>query len=185
MEFLKLLKPVQWLNGPTFVARCSLHLLSCCWEQIRSLVPVCLYLVVVQLFVVQQPIPHASSLVGGLILAWIGLVLFTEGLKWGYSHSTPNTLSLTHTLVFVSLTRAPYLWLMLNNLSFLLVIFVGKRTLIPTSFSTHTASIQTYIHTHLHTCTNITASHTHAHTHTHTHSQPQALVWVLQCCSVH
>lgn len=52
-------------------------------DQVRSLVPLALYLALFQLFLLRQPIEDAGLITGGLFAVIIGLMFFMEGLKQG------------------------------------------------------------------------------------------------------
>ncbi len=52
-------------------------------EQLRAVVPLALYLMLFQLFILRQDIEQATTIVGGLVAVIIGLMFFMEGLKVG------------------------------------------------------------------------------------------------------
>jgi len=53
------------------------------WEILRDILPIVLVITFFQLAVLKQPFPHLSSVLGGMVLAVIGLFLFTGGLRLG------------------------------------------------------------------------------------------------------
>jgi hypothetical protein len=52
-------------------------------EQLKAVVPLALYLLLFQLFVLHQPVRDAGIIAGGLLAVIVGLMLFLEGLKVG------------------------------------------------------------------------------------------------------
>ena len=53
------------------------------FEILRDILPIVLVISVFQLAVLHQPFPNLGSVVGGLVLAVVGLFLFTQGLNLG------------------------------------------------------------------------------------------------------
>lgn len=52
-------------------------------EQLRAVIPLAVYLVLFQIFVLQQSIQGSSTITAGLFAVIVGLMLFMEGLKLG------------------------------------------------------------------------------------------------------
>lgn len=64
-------------------------------DQVRAVVPLALYLMLFQVFILRQGVTDAGIIVGGLFAVMIGLMLFMEGLKLGlmpFGESMGNTL---------------------------------------------------------------------------------------------
>ena len=53
------------------------------YEQMKAVVPLALYLVLFQFFVLQYPVQDFLTLLGGLIAVILGLAVFMEGLSTG------------------------------------------------------------------------------------------------------
>jgi len=53
------------------------------FEILRDILPIVLVITLFQLAVLKQPFPNLGGVVGGLILALVGLFLFTQGLNLG------------------------------------------------------------------------------------------------------
>lgn len=73
-------------------------------EQVQAVVPLALYLVLFQIFVLQQSIADAGLITGGLIAVILGLMFFMEGLKVGlmpFGEALGNTLPAKATLPVV------------------------------------------------------------------------------------
>ena len=125
-------------------------------DQLRAVIPLALYLVLFQLFVLRQTIEDSMIITFGLGAVIVGLMLFMEGLKVGLMPfgealgiSLPAKASLRVVLIIafllgvgvtfaepaigalqtagslVDVQRAPYLYLLLNDLSGTLVLCVG------------------------------------------------------------
>jgi hypothetical protein len=126
------------------------------YDQIRAVLPLALYLVLFQLFILRQDLTDSWVITAGLISVIIGLMLFMEGLKVGLmpfgetignSLPTKSPLSVVLTVTFllgigvtfaepaigalktagsiVDVTKAPYLYTLLNEWSDTLVLIVG------------------------------------------------------------
>ncbi len=79
-ETLKILKPYV---SPRFM------------EQIRAVVPLGLYLMLFQLFILRQAVADSATITGGLLAVIVGLMLYMEGLKLGimpFGETIGNTL---------------------------------------------------------------------------------------------
>ncbi len=79
-------------------------------EQIKAVLPLVLYLVLFQLFILHVPISQASTITLGLLAVIVGLMLFMEGLKHGLmpfgetiGEALPRKLSLYNVLVIIFL----------------------------------------------------------------------------------
>jgi len=79
-------------------------------EQIKAVLPLVLYLVLFQLFILHIPILRAGTITLGLLAVIVGLMLFMEGLKHGLmpfgetiGEALPRKLSLRNVLVIVCL----------------------------------------------------------------------------------
>ena len=125
-------------------------------DQVRAVVPLALYLVFFQSFILRQSVVDPWVINGGLVAVIVGLMLFMEGLKvglmpfgelLGVSLPAKATLGTVITVVFllgigvtfaepaigalqtagslVEVTRAPYLYALLNDWSGTLVLVVG------------------------------------------------------------
>ena len=53
------------------------------WEILRDVLPIALVITFFQLVILRQPFPNLPSVVAGMVLAVIGLFLFTGGLRLG------------------------------------------------------------------------------------------------------
>ncbi len=53
------------------------------WEILRDVLPIVLVITFFQLVILRQPFPNLASVVAGMVLAVIGLFLFTGGLRLG------------------------------------------------------------------------------------------------------
>ena len=126
------------------------------YDQIRAVLPLALYLVLFQLFILRQDLTDSWVITAGLVSVIIGLMLFMEGLKVGLmpfgetignSLPTKSPLSVVLTVTFllgigvtfaepaigalktagsiVDVTKAPYLYTLLNQWSDTLVLIVG------------------------------------------------------------
>lgn len=73
---------------------------------LRDILPVVLVVAFFQLVVLQQPFPHLSQVVGGMLLVVIGLLLFTQGLQLGL-------FPLGESLAFQFARRGSLFWVML------------------------------------------------------------------------
>ncbi|EIJ34174.1 DUF1538 domain-containing protein [Thiothrix nivea] len=70
-------------------------------EQVRAVIPLALYLVLFQIFILQQGIADASLISGGLVAVILGLMFFMEGLQVGLmplGETIGNTLPAKSTL---------------------------------------------------------------------------------------
>lgn len=125
-------------------------------DQLKSVVPLALYLVLFQLIILRQPVESVLPLVGGLTAVIIGLALFMEGLNVGLmpfgtliGDKLPRKASMPVMLIIIAVlgvgvtfaepaigalqafgasvdvTRAPYLYEILNNWTLPLVLLVG------------------------------------------------------------
>ncbi|WGZ93871.1 MAG: DUF1538 domain-containing protein [Candidatus Thiothrix putei] len=73
-------------------------------EQMQAVVPLALYLVLFQIFVLQQGVADAGLITGGLVAVILGLMFFMEGLKVGlmpFGETLGNTLPAKATLPVV------------------------------------------------------------------------------------
>ncbi|MCB0419859.1 MAG: DUF1538 domain-containing protein [Bdellovibrionales bacterium] len=64
-------------------------------DQVRAVVPLAIYLMLFQVFILRQGVQDASIIIGGLFAVMVGLMLFMEGLKLGlmpFGESMGNTL---------------------------------------------------------------------------------------------
>ncbi|MEJ1649016.1 DUF1538 family protein, partial [Escherichia coli] len=64
-------------------------------EQVKAVVPLALYMVLFQIFILRQQIAEATLIGIGLVAVILGLMLFMEGLKQGlmpFGESIGNTL---------------------------------------------------------------------------------------------
>jgi len=126
------------------------------WEQFSAVIPLAVYLLLFQIFVLQQSIVDAGIISGGLLAVIFGLMLFMEGLKVGLmpfgellGTSLPAKAALGTVIIVVFLlgigvtfaepaigalqtagslvdvTKAPYLYILLNDWSGALVLSVG------------------------------------------------------------
>jgi hypothetical protein len=126
------------------------------YDQIRAVLPLALYLVLFQLFILRQDLTDSWVITAGLVSVIIGLMLFMEGLKVGLmpfgetignSLPTKSPLSVVLTVTFllgigvtfaepaigalktagsiVDVTKAPYLYTLLNEWSGTLILIVG------------------------------------------------------------
>ncbi len=126
------------------------------YDQIKAVLPLALYLVLFQLFILRQDLTDSWVITAGLVSVIIGLMLFMEGLKVGLmpfgetignSLPTKSPLSVVLTVTFllgigvtfaepaigalktagsiVDVTKAPYLYTLLNQWSDTLVLIVG------------------------------------------------------------
>jgi len=126
------------------------------YDQIKAVLPLALYLILFQLFILRQDLTDSWVIMAGLVSVIIGLMLFMEGLKVGLmpfgetignSLPTKSPLSVVLTVTFllgigvtfaepaigalktagsiVDVTKAPYLYTLLNEWSGVLVLIVG------------------------------------------------------------
>jgi hypothetical protein len=126
------------------------------YDQIKAVLPLALYLVLFQLFILRQDLTDSWVISAGLVSVIIGLMLFMEGLKVGLmpfgetignSLPTKSPLSVVLTVTFllgigvtfaepaigalktagsiVDVSKAPYLYTLLNEWSGTLVLVVG------------------------------------------------------------
>jgi len=126
------------------------------YDQIKAVLPLALYLILFQLFILRQDLTDSWVITAGLVSVIIGLMLFMEGLKVGLmpfgetigsSLPTKSPLSVVLTVTFllgigvtfaepaigalktagsiVDVTKAPYLYTLLNEWSGVLVLIVG------------------------------------------------------------
>ncbi|MBT4762395.1 MAG: DUF1538 domain-containing protein [Bdellovibrionaceae bacterium] len=75
-------------------------------EQVKAVVPLAIYLMVFQIFILRQGVTDAWLISGGLVAVMGGLMLFMEGLKLGlmpFGESIGNTLPVKSPLVVVLL----------------------------------------------------------------------------------
>jgi len=125
-------------------------------EQVYSLMPLVIYLVLFQIFVLQQGLNDASNIAVGLVAVIVGLMFFMEGIKLGLmpfgeliGNTLPKRVHLATVLsvafllgigvtfaepaigalkaagALVDVTRAPYLYMLLNQYASTLVLLVG------------------------------------------------------------
>jgi len=125
-------------------------------DQVRSVVPLALYLVLFQIVILRQGIADSWAITGGLVAVILGLMLFMEGLTLGlmpFGEIIGNTLprksklpvvlfiafllgvgvtfaepaigALKEAGKLVDVTKAPYLFAILNQWSAVLVLAVG------------------------------------------------------------
>lgn len=125
-------------------------------EQVSAVVPLAAYLMLFQLFVLQQPIGSALTLCLGLVAVIVGLAVFMEGLNTGLmpfgtiiGDNLPKKASMGVVLLIIGIlgvgvtfaepaigalqafgasvdvTKAPYLYELLNNWTMPLVLMVG------------------------------------------------------------
>jgi len=76
------------------------------WDQAKAVVPLAVYLILFQLFILRQSIDQSTSVTLGLVAVIIGLMLFMEGLKLGLmplGETIGNTLP-TQSPLYVVLT---------------------------------------------------------------------------------
>ena len=52
-------------------------------DQAKAVIPLALYLMLFQVFILRQGVSDAGIIVGGLLAVMVGLMLFMEGLKLG------------------------------------------------------------------------------------------------------
>ena len=126
------------------------------YDQIKAVLPLALYLVLFQLFILRQDLTDSWVIMAGLVSVIIGLMLFMEGLKVGLMPfgetigtilPTKSPLYVVLTITFllgigvtfaepaigalktagsiVDVTKAPYLYALLNEWSDILVLIVG------------------------------------------------------------
>ena len=126
------------------------------YEQIKAVLPLALYLILFQLFILRQDLTDSQVIMAGLVSVIIGLMMFMEGLKVGLmpfgetigsSLPTKSPLSVVLTVTFllgigvtfaepaigalktagsiVDVTKAPYLYALLNDWSDVLVLIIG------------------------------------------------------------
>jgi hypothetical protein len=131
---------------------CSVRIMG----QIKSVVPLAIYLMLFQVFVLRHPIDSALTLCGGLVAVIVGLAVFMEGLNTGLmpfgtiiGDNLPKKASMPVVLVIIAILgvgvtfaepaigalqafgasidveKAPYLYELLNNWTFPLVLIVG------------------------------------------------------------
>ena len=65
---------------------CSTRIL----EQMKAVIPLALYLILFQFFVLQYPVQDFLALLGGLVAVILGLAVFMEGLNTGLEFHNPN-----------------------------------------------------------------------------------------------
>ena len=125
-------------------------------EQIKSVVPLALYLVLFQVLILRQPVSESLMLATGLVAVIIGLAVFMEGLSTGLmpfgkiiGDNLPKKASMFVVLLIIGIlgigvtfaepaigalqafgasvdvTKAPYLFEILNNWTLPLVLMVG------------------------------------------------------------
>lgn len=125
-------------------------------EQVSAVVPLAAYLMLFQLFVLQQPIEAALTLCLGLVAVIVGLAVFMEGLSTGLmpfgtiiGDNLPKKAPMGLVLLIIGIlgvgvtfaepaigalqafgasvdvTKAPYLYELLNNWTMPLVLMVG------------------------------------------------------------
>ena len=125
-------------------------------EQVSAVVPLAAYLMLFQLFVLQQPIGSALTLCLGLVAVIVGLAAFMEGLNTGLmpfgtiiGDNLPKKATMGVVLLIIGIlgvgvtfaepaigalqafgasvdvTKAPYLYELLNNWTMPLVLMVG------------------------------------------------------------
>ena len=125
-------------------------------EQVSAVVPLAAYLMLFQLFVLQQPIDAALTLCLGLVAVIVGLAVFMEGLNTGLmpfgtiiGDNLPKKATMGVVLLIIGIlgvgvtfaepaigalqafgasvdvTKAPYLYELLNNWTMPLVLMVG------------------------------------------------------------
>lgn len=125
-------------------------------EQFSAVMPLAVYLVLFQMFILRQSVTDAGIITLGLVAVIVGLMIFMEGLKVGLmpfgeslGNSLPakSTLPTVITVVFllgigvtfaepaigalqtagslVDVTKAPYLYTLLNDWAGVLVLSVG------------------------------------------------------------
>ncbi|MCP4970525.1 MAG: DUF1538 domain-containing protein [Arcobacter sp.] len=125
-------------------------------DQFKALMPLVIYLILFQLFILGQNIQEALTITLGLSAVLVGLMLFMEGIKQGLmpfgeaiGNSLPKKVSFFTVLSvafllgigvtfaepaigalkaagsLVEVTKAPYLYALLNDYSGLLVLLVG------------------------------------------------------------
>ncbi len=125
-------------------------------EQVYSLMPLAIYLVLFQIFVLQQALDDATNISIGLVAVIVGLMFFMEGIKLGLmpfgeliGNTLPKRVHLATVLsvafllgigvtfaepaigalkaagALVDVTRAPYLYMLLNQYASTLVLLVG------------------------------------------------------------
>ena len=125
-------------------------------EQVSAVVPLAAYLMLFQLFVLQQPIEAALTLCLGLVAVIVGLAVFMEGLNTGLmpfgtiiGDNLPKKATMGVVLLIIGIlgvgvtfaepaigalqafgasvdvTKAPYLYELLNNWTMPLVLMVG------------------------------------------------------------
>ena len=126
------------------------------YEQAKAVIPLALYLILFQLFILRQDLTDSQVIMAGLVSVIIGLMMFMEGLKVGLmpfgetignSLPTKSPLYVVLTVTFllgigvtfaepaigalktagsiVDVTRAPYLYALLNEWSDVLVLIIG------------------------------------------------------------
>jgi hypothetical protein len=125
-------------------------------DQFKALMPLVVYLILFQIFILNQMIADSEIIIAGLIAVIIGLMFFMEGIKLGLmpfgeeiGNKLPKKVSLwvVLTIAFilgigvtfaepaigalkaagalVSVDKAPYLYILLNEYSNALVLIVG------------------------------------------------------------
>ncbi len=126
------------------------------YEQAKAVLPLALYLILFQLFILRQDLTDSQVIMAGLVSVIIGLMMFMEGLKVGLmpfgetiGSSLPTKSPLYVVLVvtfllgigvtfaepaigalktagsIVDVTKAPYLYTLLNEWSDVLVLIIG------------------------------------------------------------
>ncbi len=109
------------------------------YEQMKAVIPLALYLVLFQFFVLQYPVQDFLALLGGLIAVILGLAVFMEGLSTGLmpfgtiiGDNLPKKASMIVVLIIIGIlgvgvdvNKAPYLYEILNNWTLPLVLMVG------------------------------------------------------------
>ena len=126
------------------------------YDQIKAVLPLALYLILFQLFILRQDLTDSWVIMAGLVSVIIGLMMFMEGLKVGLMPfgetigsilPTKSPLYVVLTVTFllgigvtfaepaigalktagsiVDVTKAPYLYALLNEWSNVLVLIVG------------------------------------------------------------
>lgn len=92
---------LRWIDAYRLIKP---YLSSRLLEQVWAVVPLALYLVLFQVFILQQGIADASIITGGLVAVILGLMFFIEGLKVGlmpFGEAIGNTLPAKATLPVV------------------------------------------------------------------------------------
>ncbi|MCB0362444.1 MAG: DUF1538 domain-containing protein, partial [Bdellovibrionales bacterium] len=73
-------------------------------DQVKAVIPLAIYLMFFQIFILRQGIADAALICGGLLSVMVGLMLFMEGLKLGlmpFGETIGNTLPVKSPLVVV------------------------------------------------------------------------------------